>query len=582
MFETPMSIQQMVSSINQKYFLPGIQREFVWKEEQIINLFDSILRGYPIGSFLFWRVNKDNMGKFTFYDFIKDYHQIKNTHNQKNELKGKEEIESILDGQQRLTSLFIGLTGSFTTKKPYHKSDNPKSFPRRKLYLNISKLKQNDDIENSYIFEFRENSEDTKNNEHWFEVGQILNFDTYKVIKYIDEYNLDKEVSLRILTSLHDTINQRLIINYYLEKSDDLHKVLNIFVRVNSGGTKLSYSDILLSILTSNFKELDIREEMHTFVDNVNTLGSGFNIDKDFVLKTSLYLLDKDIKFKVDNFDLKTIKMIEDNFEQIKACVYASYQLLSNYGFNHQTLTSNYPTTIITYYLFKKGINLDKFLWHKDYQELRETFRMLVVKTLLLSTFGSSLDTILISIRKSLQIRRKDENNQEQVVDYEVNIEKINKSLPINKKLDFTNEIIEEDLLYLQYGNKRTFLVLSLLYPNLDLKNYFHVDHIYPKSKFNKKVLKSFLDENQIEIWKDWSNYIGNLQLLEGKENISKNDSLPESWLNDIYKKDENRKKDYKEKNYIKSNLELTWDNFEEFFEDREEQLVKKLKEILQ
>src|SRR5574344_234192 len=119
MFETPMSIKQIMNGINNKYYLPGIQREFVWKEEQIVNLFDSILRGYPIGSFLFWRVNQENMSKFTFYDFIKDFHQVKNRHNQKNELQGKYEIEAILDGQQRLTSLFIGLKGSLTTKKPY-------------------------------------------------------------------------------------------------------------------------------------------------------------------------------------------------------------------------------------------------------------------------------------------------------------------------------------------------------------------------------------------------------------------------------------------------------------------------------
>lgn len=579
MFETPMSIKQIMNGINNKYYLPGIQREFVWKEEQIVNLFDSILRGYPIGSFLFWRVNQENMSKFTFYDFIKDFHQVRNKHNQKNELQGKYEIEAILDGQQRLTSLFIGLKGSLTTKKPYMSWDNPKSFPKRKLYLNLSKLKQTDDIENSYIFEFRENSIDDKN-EHWFEVGKILDFEFPDVNKYVNERQLG-EIGVNILSILFQRINIDSNINYYLEKSDDLHKVLNIFVRVNSGGTKLSYSDLLLSILTSNFKDIDIREEMFEFVDNVNNLGNGFSIDKDFVLKTALFLLDKDVKFKVDNFDVNTIAKIEEKFERVKDCIYTSYQLLSHYGFNSQTLTSNYPTTIITYYLYKKDINLERFLTHKDYQSLREKIRMFVIKTLLMSTFSSSLDTVLSSIRKAIQIREKNEENKEIIVDYEIDISKIDKSLPMNKKLDFTDETIEE-LLYSKYGNKRTFLVLSLLYPNLDLKNYFHVDHIYPKSKFNKNTLKSFLDEEKIGVWKDWSNYIGNLQLLEGKENMSKNDSLPEEWLNYIYDNNMSRKKEYREKNYINPELELTWDNFETFFEEREQRLIKKLRNILQ
>ena len=577
-FQTAITIKQIMNGINSKYFLPGIQREFVWSETQIINLFDSILRGYPIGSFLFWRVNRDNIKKFTFYDFIKDYHEKDNRHNPKNSLNGITDITAILDGQQRLGSLYIGLKGTLTKKRPYLSRSNPKAFTKRKLYLNLSKSNNNNDsgTENTYVFEFKENAVDNSSDNHWFEVGKILDFKVRNIAKYISDNHL-KDDAADILSSLHERINEP-IINYYLEESKSLHRVLNIFVRVNSGGTKLSYSDLLLSILTSNFTKIDIREKMHDFVDEVNDkLGFNFDINKDFVLKTALFLLDKDTNFKVDNFTLQTNKEIEDNFERIIDCIRTSYQLLGNYGFDEKTLSSNYPATIIAYYLFnKKDINLDRFLTHKDYQELRDNIRVLVIKTLLMSTFSSSLDTTLISMRKALQIK---ENNN--IVDYEINIANINKNLPVNKRFTFSDEMIKDDLVSLWHGNRKTFLILSLLYPNLDLKtNHFHVDHIYPKSKFDKDTLTGlgFLDDDKMQEWQNYSNRLGNLQLLEGKANESKSSQMPEDWLNNDMK---GRNKDYKENNYIDTGTALDWDNFEKFFKDREELLLEKLIEIL-
>ena len=80
------SIKDVIEEINQSYFLPDIQREYVWlrrwEEKKIEQLFDSILRGYPISSFLFWKLkksdietNKDNRedaGKLNFqlYKFL--------------------------------------------------------------------------------------------------------------------------------------------------------------------------------------------------------------------------------------------------------------------------------------------------------------------------------------------------------------------------------------------------------------------------------------------------------------------------------------------------------------------------------
>ncbi|NHA72331.1 DUF262 domain-containing protein [Helicobacter pylori] len=85
------SIKDVVDGLNVRYFLPDIQREYVWlkkaDEKKIEQLFDSILRGYPIGSFLFWKLQKEDIAKsdelnFQLYKFIENYDERK-PHNEK-------------------------------------------------------------------------------------------------------------------------------------------------------------------------------------------------------------------------------------------------------------------------------------------------------------------------------------------------------------------------------------------------------------------------------------------------------------------------------------------------------------------
>ncbi len=75
-FQLPITIAEAVKKVQAgDLVLPAIQREFVWEESQIVRLFDSLLRGYPIGSFLSWKVAPQTATAFRFYGFIKDYHE---------------------------------------------------------------------------------------------------------------------------------------------------------------------------------------------------------------------------------------------------------------------------------------------------------------------------------------------------------------------------------------------------------------------------------------------------------------------------------------------------------------------------
>lgn len=139
--------------------------------------------------------------------------------------------------------------------------------------------------------------------------------------------------------------------------------------------------------------------------------------------------------------------------------------------------------------------------------------------------------------------------------------------------LKITNDAIEE--MMCSSSHARVFPILQILYPNLNYKTTtFHIDHIYPKSKFkkeNKKLNQDFYG---------WRDYLFNLQLLEGAENQAKKDKDPEVWLKEEYKGERAIEK-YKKRNYIDPNLKLEWENIKEFRETREEAIITKLKEVL-
>ncbi|WP_231844031.1 DUF262 domain-containing protein [Helicobacter pylori] len=138
--------------------------------------------------------------------------------------------------------------------------------------------------------------------------------------------------------------------------------------------------------------------------------------------------------------------------------------------------------------------------------------------------------------------------------------------------LKITNDAIEEMMCYSSHA--RVFPILQILYPNLNYKTTtFHIDHIYPKSKFNEKNKK---------LNKDFcGNHLYNLQLLEGAENIAKRDKDPEVWLKEEYKDNQQAIEEYKKRNYIDPTLKLEWENIKEFREKREEAIIKTLKEVL-
>ena len=113
----------------------------------------------------------------------------------------------------------------------------------------------------------------------------------------------------KIVRKLRTVIIKEKTLNYFLEKAQDLNKALNIFIRINSGGEPLNFSDLFMSIAIANWDKKDARKEIHNLVDNIRE--KGFTISKDLILRAYLYLYSKDIKFKINNFSKDNAKYFE-------------------------------------------------------------------------------------------------------------------------------------------------------------------------------------------------------------------------------------------------------------------------------
>ena len=147
----PIRVSDIVRRVNRDWYLPAIQRELVWKTDRIERLFDSIMADFPIGSFLFWKLEQKNKDEWPVYEFVREYDD-ENPHNSLVSMAGiQKDITLVLDGQQRITSLFVGLRGSY--RYFYYR------WRKAKLHLNLLKEPVTNDEnpeELTYEFSFRE------------------------------------------------------------------------------------------------------------------------------------------------------------------------------------------------------------------------------------------------------------------------------------------------------------------------------------------------------------------------------------------------------------------------------------------
>jgi hypothetical protein len=545
LYQSGLTIREALESVSKNlYVLPAIQREFVWDPEQICRLFDSLMQGYPFGTFLFWRVEPEKSGQFKFYGFVQNYHERDAPHCPELGALPNRELTAVLDGQQRLTALNIGLRGSMAIKEPGKWRTNPNAFPKKSLHLNLLALKGEDEEGEAFSFQFKDSDKAKVEDETlWYPVGSIMAIGNIaQVMQWLivafNQRGLanDAELFTRASNTLHrlyEVVHTVPNMTFYTEKSQELDRVLRIFIRMNSGGTVLSYSDLLLSIAVAQWSSLDARQEIHALVDQLNKIGSGFNLSKDFVLKAGLMLADTaSVGFKVENFNRANMNALEAIWPKVREACSITVKLIASFGFNEHTLRADSALLPIAYYVYKRNPP-NSWLTSPQHKEERDRIRGWLIRSLLKSSgiWGSGLDTLLTALRDV--IRDSHETFP---------LEALEKELAAKGKgLTFGPEEIA-DLLEMEYGDRRLFPLLSLLYPFIDTSQLHHIDHFYPRSALQKKRLeRAGCDPEYAEQAVASRDQLPNLMLLEGSLNNAKNDSLPLAWMTELYPNEDTR-----------------------------------------
>lgn len=571
-------ISGIVDRINNSIFLPAIQRPYVWETSQIVALFDSLLKGYPISSFLFWELDETRRADWEIYKFIDNFRQG-GMHNELAETDGRE-ITLVLDGQQRLTSLLIGLRGTYTTRRKYARKENPDAWTKQRLYLDLLKSPKSDDEDGesdigiSYGLKFFEHMPRNSSDHLWFKVGAILDCTSddafYAMVDGIIDVlpkeltRFEKRTIEQNLDRLYRVVWKDDVIAYYTEKDQSLDRVLDIFIRANDGGTKLSKSDLLLSMITSKWKGVSARQEIFDLVDYLNDgLDARNDLSKDFLMKASLVLSDLDVTYKVNNFTNSNLSIIEDNWPKIKKTLEATLRLVNSLGIDKETMTSTNALMPIAYYLHNSGQTLDgTSAFDARNAVLVQKF---LLGSLLNGAFSGTSDQA-ISVSRGLIKETLCTND-----DFPAS--ELISGLARRGRLASFNEDNIHSLFEISYGKRNCFLALSLLYEGQPWGTTgYHIDHIIPRSLANRdKLMGMNIPEHRIVEILASVDRLGNLQLLLGRENREKSDTPFEHWI-------VSRDEEFVQKQMIPEDQSL-WnvEKLPEFVRERERNISKRI-----
>ncbi len=598
-YQTTTIINIIRKTNNTQLCLPAIQRKYVWGPSQIEKLLDSIYLGYPIGTFLIWDVPARRINDYKFYSLLKDFDERDGNFNLTLPSPFAGNIfQSVLDGQQRITSLYLATQGSFTTKNPNARVNNPLAYTKRYIHFNLlAFIGKSEDESESQRFKMISDAEAQNDNISgkygWYKLSKLINEDWIEeeefnedlareelkgVIseelyqKFFIENSTETNASnmrsyIKHIEKLINRLHKEQVISFYeIKNQTSLDTVAEIFIRINSGGSVLSKSDLLFSTVISNWQ--DGRDIIDTLVKDVKLLG--YEIDTDFVMRSCLYLIGSPILFKVENFNAEIVSLIIDNFENetkeidIKTAIYTSFLFFKNeLGLADKTLKSKNVLIPIIYHLYKGGrlsgnsiLDVQKFLYISALQKV----------------FGSHGDSLLSQLRTSVH-QNADLRQDFILYRQDFNYAQLISGITDEQKRNLYNLDVDDIQKFLsKKKGDEAWLVLSLIYGQLqyDYSSYDQ-DHLHPTSKLKKSAFPGIDFKTAIEIRKDC---VPNLCFSTPVDNrLKKRDYLLEDYVNNIVED----KDWYMNFNYIDADASLSLPNFIEFYNQRE----SKLREIL-
>ena len=251
-----MTIAEAMTAINENRFnLPAIQRKFVWDHTRIERLFDSIMRNFPIGTFLFWKVKPERRNDYVFYQFIKHFHERDSALNLRaaNPLLGDAEFIGVLDGQQRLTSMYVALQGSYSVRQKYQRTNNDAAYRQMQLYINLlhgPEASEDDDANEeagASLYEFRfltdEESQKVSATQYWYRVRDVLAFrDIGAVMVELERIKFQNpgiaaeltRHGIRLLSQLWNCLNQQEVVSYFQVDAESLDEIVDICEQIDA------------------------------------------------------------------------------------------------------------------------------------------------------------------------------------------------------------------------------------------------------------------------------------------------------------------------------------------------------------
>ena len=481
-------IVSFVKKLNHEFWLPAIQRKFVWKESQICELFDSVMREYPIGSFLVWRT-KSNIRKRKFVENWEPKITIENLFTSP-DLKEK---ALVIDGQQRIQSFYIGLEGRMGRKSLYF---NIVSGDRTKVGSVIQKT--------LFEFAFMVGPRDR----NWVRVSDILG-DSQSATKVAKKLTLDRstpdetadfsELILENVIQLVKTFKTDGVISYqlldgtepgnYYEDND----IVEVFVRANSGGTKLVKAELLFALLSSKWDSATAElEELES-----DLAEKGFGFSRDYFLKACLILLEKKSQYDVKKFrDTGTLDELKLKWKDIRAAITDVVDFLPQFTpiANSKALPSqNALLPLIAYRYFQPS----------GWKSLvnRRSAAHYIIRTSIVGSYNGAKDDLLDAL-----------------VDVFKSAEKIDLNDVFNaiQRKGRATTISQEQFFKIRYKNNRVPLIMKLLRPDLDFvasnqSNLPTIDHL-----ICKKLLKAVGIQAKEQV-----DQLANLIALSSDENLN-------------------------------------------------------------
>ena len=544
-----------------QYILPSIQREFVWKEKQICFLFDSLMRGYPISTFQFWKLPPERSKKLELYFFLKVFDRFNNQHlckpAPKNFWKGKH-LTAVLDGQQRLTALYLGLKGEiYTSPRNMRKGGLMRGQPKH-LYLNLLNDTIEDEEDDSLKYEFKFLSQkqiataEKKNETLWFRVGMVSEEEDKtkqwsKINKWVTEKIREREWSddskreqaeekaIAHAHELHSIIRTEAKIFHYDVDEEEIETALQIFVRLNDQGQKLSKTDLLLSIATVHWGrngpngEKSAREAVNQLVLELEKACLKGKFGKDFVMRAALFVCDTlEVKLKTEYFTRKNMLLLRKNWEKIHKCLIETAIILNELQLPdlEKALASHNSLLPIALFLMTYDLS-EGCLGRKAKNQIR---KWLLLSNLKPRVWDGFKHTEVTSLKEDIK-RELKENESMYKAGQEFPLEPLKKFMEDKSSSIDLNEDDYDELLAKSYRDAQTAWILDYIMP---MRGQTQVDHIVPTVVLKQDFLKKYgLSGNSAKECIRQGDTLVNLQLLPVDVNTSKQGKLPLDWIED-------------------------------------------------